>query len=100
MYSFTRTASLHNAAVAPRALGFGIELAGYLNKTYNLKLRCGLEMFGTANIHWQFDVDTLDALAELNKRLFDDKAYWAMLDKVKDLWVPGSMRDTVVQYQK
>ena len=100
MYSFNRVVALHNAAVMPKAMGFALELTGYLNKTYGLNMRCGAQMFGTANMHWHFDFDSLDKIAEINARLSEDKTYWGMLDKAKDYWLPGSMEDTIVSFMK
>ena len=34
--------------------------------------------------------------AKLNGKLIEDKAYWAMVEKGKDFWLDGSMRDSVV----
>jgi len=63
MFHFTRTATLRNAAVTPKAIGFAMELTGYINKTYGLTCRCGMEMYGKQNIHWQLEIDSLDKLA-------------------------------------
>ena len=100
MYRFIRTATLKNAAYTPTAMGFATELTGYLNKNYNVNLHYGMEMFDTLNVHWHFDVDTLDKISEFNTKLMQDKGYWAMLDKVKDIWTSGTLKDTVVMLAK
>ena len=98
MYNFTRTVTIRNGASTTKAVGFAMELTGYINKTYNVNIRCGMEMFGGANIHWQYDQDNLDKISALNAKLFEDKAYWGMIEKAKDFFVDGSMRDSIVNY--
>jgi hypothetical protein len=96
MYTFNRTVTINSGVNTPKAVGFSVELTGYLNKTYGLNLRCGMELFNKSTIHWQFDVDGLDKIAAINQRLLEDKSYWAMLEKGKEYWVEGSQRDTIV----
>lgn len=99
MYRFTRTATLNNAAYTPMAMNFATEVCGYLNKTYKLNMKVGMEMFGDLKLYWQFEVDSLENLAAVNTKLMQDKTYWAMLDKTKEIWVHGSLKDTVVNFQ-
>ena len=98
MYRFTRYATLHNAVVVPQAIGWSMELCGYINKTYKVNLKAGMEMFGAMNIHWEFEIDSLDRLSELNTKLVSDKTYFAMLEKGKEFWVPGSLKDQIVNF--
>ena len=98
MYHFTRTVTLRNAAVTPKAIGFAMELTGYLNKTYNLTARCGMELYGSMNIHWHLESDSLDKLSALNGKLIEDKNYWSMIEKGKEYWLDGSLKDTVVNF--
>jgi hypothetical protein len=98
MFTFTRKATLINAAYTSSGIGWAMEVTGYLNKTYNLHMKAGMQMFGGLALYWQFDVDSLDKLSALNTKLVQDKTYLAMLDKAKDLWVPGSLKDVVVNY--
>lgn len=98
MYRFTRTVTLKNATIAPRAIGFAMELTAYLNKTYGTNMRCGMEMFGGLNMHWHFEVDNLDKISELFKKSVEDKTYNQMLEKGTDYWISGSLKDTVVMF--
>lgn len=98
MYSFTRRATIVNAANTPAALGWAMEVTGFLNKSYNLHMKAGMEMFHGLNVHWQFDIDSLDKLSVLNQKLLQDKGYLALLERAKDYWVVGSMKDEVVNY--
>lgn len=97
MYRFVRTATVKNAAVLPLALAFASEVTAHLNKSYSLKMLSGAEQYGCARIHWHFDADSLDEIQRINAKLMEDRDYAALLDKYKDVWVEGSMRDTVVR---
>ncbi len=98
MYRFTRYATLQTGAVVPQAIGFAMELCGYLNKTYKVQVKAGMEMFGGMNLHWEMEIDSLDKLSEINTKLISDKAYWSMIEKGKDFWVEGSLRDQIVNF--
>jgi hypothetical protein len=98
MYCFTRTVTLKNATIAPKAIGFSMELTGYLNKTYGMNIRCGMELFGGHQIHWQFDIDSLDKISALNQKIVEDKNYNAVLEKGTEFWLPGSLKDCIVMY--
>ncbi|HJV96836.1 MAG TPA: hypothetical protein VJ608_12400, partial [Albitalea sp.] len=90
------TATTKNAACMPAALQFGSEVASHFNKTYDVKMKVGAEMFGGSRVHWFFDADNLDQMAQLNSKLMQDRTYWALIDKSKDLWLEGSLEDKVV----
>jgi hypothetical protein len=98
MYRFTRYATLQNAAIVPQAIGWSTELCGYLNKTYKLPLKAGVELFGNLNVHWEFEMDSLDKMSELNTKLLSDKSYLQMLEKGKDFWVAGTVKDQIVNF--
>ena len=100
MYRFMRKTTLKNGAYTPLAMGFATEVVGYLNKSYGINLQCGMEMFDSCTIHWHFDTDSLEKISDVNMKLMQDKGYWAMLDKVKDIWVNGSVKDSVVMLAK
>jgi len=96
MYRFTRTATARNAAVVPAGIQFATEVTAYLNKKYDLKLRFGIELFGGSTIHWQFETDSLDKITALNAKLLQDPEYIAILQKEKEVWADGSLRDCIV----
>ena len=98
MFRFTRTTTTRNAADMPAAIQFGTEVCGYLNKTYSLNLKFGVELFGGATCHWHFDTDSLDKINALNGKLMQDRQYLGLLEKVKDIWVEGSLKDTIVNF--
>lgn len=91
MYRFTRYATLQNAVFVPQAIGWSTELSGYFDKTYKIPLKVGVELFGNLNIHWEFELDSLDKMSELNTKLLSDETYIQMLEKDRDFWVAGSV---------
>jgi len=95
-YRFIRTATVKTGANAPAALQWAGEATAYLNKTYSLNLKYGMELFGSANVHWHFDTDSLDKASGINAKMMQDREYVGMLEKGKALWLEGSLRDTIV----
>lgn len=96
MYRFIRTAKPRNAASVPAALQFCAEVTQHLNRTYGLKMQSGIEMFGKGRLHWHYEAQTIDQMADINRRLMDDKAYWGSLEKYNHVWLEGSMKDQVI----
>jgi|APCry1669189241_1035207.scaffolds.fasta_scaffold119411_1 hypothetical protein len=97
MYRFTRHATLKYAGDMPSALQFSSELTLYLNKTYSLNMKSGAEMFGGSRLYFFYDIESLDAIAQFNAKLMQDRLYLDMLNKAKNLWREGSMQDCVVK---
>ena len=100
MFRFMRIATAKNAATIPAALQFGAEVTSYLNRRYSLNMKCGAELFGAPRIHWHFESDSLDKLQQLNVKLMQDREYLGMLEKYKDAWADGSMKDTIITFQE
>lgn len=98
MIRFLRKAQLKNGAYVPAATAFSMELTGYMRKEYDIDIKFGIEMFGDTAIHWQLDVPDLATLEELNGKLMKNKDYWDMLEKAKEFWVDGSLKDVVVNF--
>jgi len=98
MFRFIRTATAKTAAGVPTGLQFASEVAAYLNKRHSLNMKFGAEMFGEARIHWHFESDSLDKMEQVNAKLLQDREYLGMLEKFKDVWVEGSMKDTIVAF--
>ena len=97
MYLITRPATLKNASITPKALGWAKEIAGYVNKNYpGFDVQVGLEMFGHARVHWSYSAPTLEKLETANAKLIQDQKYWAMIETAKEFWVDGSLKDTIV----
>ncbi|MBV8124330.1 MAG: hypothetical protein JOY60_11295 [Burkholderiaceae bacterium] len=95
-YRFIRTATVKTGAAMPNALRFASEVTAYMNKRYSLNMKFGAELFGASKLHWHFDTDSLDKIQQLNAQLMEDREYLGLLDKYKDAWVDGSIKDTLV----
>jgi hypothetical protein len=96
MFLFMRTVEAKNAAMLPAALQFAAEVTTYVNKTYALGVKYGVEVFSGATLHWHFETDSLDKITAIHAKLMQDREYGALLMKGKDLWVDGTFKDTIL----
>ena len=96
MFRFERCATVRTTADIPAAVQFASEITAYLNKRHSLGMRFGVEIFGAPCVHWYFDGESLDRMTQMNSALMKDPDYLGMLDKVKDIWLSGSLKDTIV----
>ncbi len=96
MYRFERCATVKTAGDLPVAIQFGTEVTAYLNKRHSLNMKFGVEIFGRPSLHWYFESDSVDKMTQVNAALLKDRDYLGMLEKVKGVWVEGSMKDTIV----
>lgn len=96
MFRFERCATVKTAGDLPPAVQFATEVTAYLNKRHSLNMKFGIEMFGDACVHWYFENESLDKMTQVNAALLKDRDYLGMLDKVKGIWVEGSLKDTIV----
>ncbi len=96
IYRFIRTATVKQPATIYTALQFASEVCAHINKQHSLGLRFGVEMFSGPVIHWHFEADSTDNIYELFGKLGQDREYLALLDKYKDTWLEGSLKDRLV----
>ncbi len=96
MYRFIRTATARNASATSVALKAAADITAYVNRQYSLNMKHGIEVFGKQTVHWHFEADSIDKMLEMNARLMQDRDYSALLEKYKDVWVEGSLKDTLV----
>ena len=96
MFRFERCATVKTAGDLPAAVQFATDVTGYLNKRHSIHLSFGIEIFGEPRIHWYFDADSVDKMTQVHAAMLKDREYLGMLDKVKGIWVEGSLKDTVV----
>ncbi|HET7825492.1 MAG TPA: hypothetical protein VFK90_09160 [Anaeromyxobacter sp.] len=99
MFQFVRKVTPKNGAAVPGALAFAAEVTGYLNKAYGIDIKFGIQLFGPPQLFWQFETDSIDKMTMLNAKLMQDRAYLALLQQAKDLWLDGSLEDAVVSFQ-
>ena len=97
MYRFTRSALVKNAAGMPAAIQLANRICAHVNELNGMKMKVGVEMFGSTRIHWSYEVCSLEEVAQLNAKLMQDHLYWEMLEQTKALWADGSMRDTITK---
>ena len=97
MYLFTRTVRVKNAASMAAAIRFANEVCAHVNKTYPVKMRFGVEVFGHTRIDWFMDLDSVDQSLAMNQKMLTDTDYQSLLGKGKDLWVEGSLKDRLVR---
>ncbi len=98
MYCLVRTATLRRAGDLPVAFQFGTEVTSYLKKTYSVDMKVGVEMYGGCRIIWRYDFDSLDKQQQIMQKLLTDREYAASLNKVKDLWAEGTLKDTLIMF--
>jgi hypothetical protein len=98
MFQFIRNATPRNGASIPVALRFAAEVTGYLNKTYGTHLRFGIRIFGKPQLFWEMETESVDKLTALNAKLMQDREYAKMLENADDLFVDGSLEDTIVSF--
>ena len=98
MFQFIRNVIPKNGALVPAALQFAADVSAHVNKTYAINLRYGIQLFGPPRVDWEFESDSLDKMSALNAKLMQDREYLKMLDRAKELWVEGSLVDTIVSF--
>jgi len=98
MFRLIRTATPKTAADINAALQFAAEMTSYLNRTYSLNVKFGVEQFSDSRIHWHFESDSLDKITQLHTKLLQDREYCGMVNKARDLWVVGGLKDTVIAF--
>jgi len=99
MYRFTRTATAKTNFDQAAGLEFAAQVSAYINKNYSLNMKFGGELFGGTRIHWSWETDSLDKVMQINGKLLKDREYLTMLEKSKNHWVEGSLKDTLVVFQ-
>ena len=81
------------------AIQFAKEVAEHINTRYPpVSVQTFLELFGDyGTIHWYADYEDLASIEKFNAQLLMDQEYWAILNKATDLFIEGSVRDTLIQ---
>ncbi len=97
MFLFIRTVQFNTSASAPAAVQFGRDAAAYLNKKYAVGAQYGVEAFSEPRLYVLFQTESVDKLVALNGKLMQDPEWLGILNKAKDLWVDGSLKDRLVQ---
>ncbi len=98
MFRFHRTARISRGKL-PDGVQWAKEVAGYINTKYApVSVQAYAEVFGDiGKIHWYADYEDLATVERINAQLQADQGYWALLGKAADLFVEGSVHDTLIQ---
>ena len=96
MFRIERTVALKYLVDMPAAVQFAAKVAAHLNGRYQLGVKWGVGMYGSSQLHFFYDVPSLDSNAQLNAKTMQDKDYLELLAEYKHLWVEGSARDTAI----
>ena len=98
MFRFHRIARASRGKLL-QAIQWAKEVSGYINEKYApVSVQAYIEQFGDGGtIHWFSDFEHVADWETLNAQLLADQGYWALLDKAADLFIEGSLHDTLVQ---
>lgn len=97
MIRFQRSARA-KGSTALEAVQFAKEVAEYINTKYApVSVQVYSELFGDLNtIYWYVDYKDLATIESINAQLLADQGYWAILGKATDLFIEGSLHDTLM----
>ena len=85
-----------SAPRAAEAVQFATEVAQYINaNSSDLRVTAQVERFGAQRIHWFADADDIAALDRGQNALLVDEGYLATVAKGVELFIDGSLQDTV-----
>ena len=98
MFRFHRIARVSRGKFQ-EAVQWAKEVAGYINTKYApVSVQAYAELFGDVGmVHWYADYEDLATIEKFNAQLLADQGYWAVLNKGADLFIEGSLHDTLIQ---
>jgi hypothetical protein len=97
MIRLSRSAKVVNGKF-PQAMQWAKEITEFANKKYKIQIGVYLDIFGeVGTIRWVTDYADLAAYEKVRNQLLADQAYWKKLNQSAELFVQGSVFDTVMQ---
>lgn len=98
MVTLIRTADINGVDKRQKALEWAKKAAQYVNGKYGLtQVEVGVEAYGRAGrVHWIGREESLQSLAIGSLESMADETYLQMELQAADLFVPGSVHDTVI----
>jgi len=97
MISFVRTANVAPGKTAS-AIGFAHEIAAYMKDAYGVELEVLRPVGGNPQrIAWSARYKDLAAMEAVSQKSLADKRYWEIVAKATDIFIGGSMRDSIWQ---
>lgn len=99
MYRFERSARIKPGKDRD-ALEFALKAAHHLEENYSLPIEVFTEYFGkTGTVYWHADYDELSSFERVTDKLRTDTTYNEILADVPDLFIEGSVKDTLLRSQ-
>lgn len=98
MFRFHRVARISRGKFL-EAIPWAKEVAEYLSAHYApVSVQAYTELFGDiGRVHWYADYGDLASVEKFNAMLLADQGYQALLVKAADLFIEGSVQDTLTQ---
>jgi hypothetical protein len=98
MFRSQRTARIRPGKLV-EAFQWAREIAEYTNEKYApVSTQAYSEVFGDyGKVHWHTDFEDLATYEKASAQLMADQEYWAMLNEGAELFIEGSVHDTLIQ---
>jgi hypothetical protein len=98
MVTFIRGADVNGIEKQQKAVEWAKSVAHYVDGRFGFSnVACGVEIYGSAGrFYWIGRQESLESLGKGAEEALTDQGYQQMLQKGSDLFVPGSVRDTVI----
>jgi|SRR5579859_2314168 len=98
MVTLIRRVDLNGVDKRKVAQEWSKKVARYVDGRFGFsKVECGVEMYGyTGRFYWIGRQASLESLAKGALEALTDETYQGMLDEAAQLFVPGSVADTVI----
>lgn len=98
MVRFHRSARAAAGTTFPEVVQWAKEVADYVTSNYpEATILAFAEQYGAVGtIHWYADYEDIATLDRVGSQLNTDEGYWAIMGKGTDLFIEGSVNDTVM----
>jgi len=95
MIAFNRIGKIAPGKTAG-AVAFAHEISAYMKDAYKVDLEVMMPIGGNPQrIAWSARYQDLAAFDAVSAKLLGDQRYWAIVAKATDLFLPGSMQDSM-----
>ena len=100
--SLTIITFVWTAGIAPgktsSAMKFAHEISAYMHTTFGVDIDVLRPIGGNPQcVAWSVQYQDLAALDSISQKSFADKHYWELVNKARDNFMAGSMRDSIWQ---
>ena len=93
MVRFTRTA-VAAIGMFPEAIEFAKEISAYMRANFGTNTKVFADTEGS--IYWITDYADFSEFGRIRAAVTSDEGYWARIKKAQDLFLDGSVQDTVI----